>query len=125
MPPLDTREFTEFMQERFGETLRSVIHYEWDEYDLLYGKDDVLAEYSEDEIEDVVEQLRYESYGKKSKELSYAHEDLKCEIQSFENGAEMNFVLGKGEGLAVGLEPEAFVTQSTFIGRCLEKAGLE
>ena len=35
----------------------------------------------------------------------------------------MLFLVSDTEGIAVGLDPAAFVTHRTFIGRCLKEAG--
>ena len=112
-------EFIEFLQKTFGESLRSVLYYTQDDYELRYIRDDVAEEYSDEEIATVAKHLQIDAMSRHIAERRYTHDSLRCQIQSFEGGIEMNFIGEENEGVAVGLDPRAFVTHETFIGKCV------
>jgi hypothetical protein len=114
-----------FLQEKFSGTLRSVVYYEQTSHEIHYVREDVLQQYTANELDDVVEYLRHESMGKEATERRYPHGDLTCEMEIYEDAAEINFILGLGRGVAVGLNAEAFVAQQTFVQKCIEMLELE
>ena len=125
MGTVNAEQFVRFFEEKFGDSLRSVIHYQGDRYELLHLRGDVRREYTDEEIELVARDLEMESMGKMVEESRFTHGELRCRVSCFDEGIEMNFAFGQGEGIAVGLDANAFVTQETFIGRCLEMIGRE
>mgnify|MGYP000574978612 CR=1 FL=1 len=123
----------EFLRTELGDSLRSVIHYSIDvdergepklDHDLVYVREDVDAAYTDEELQDVVRDLGLESFGKEFQERLYNHGALDSIIRCFEGAIEMHFIVGEGEGVAVAMEPETFVAERTFVGRCMEVAGL-
>ena len=125
MPPVDTAQFTEYMQNTFGDKLRSVTYYEWDDFEVVYSREGVMEEYEAETVDRIARDLQMESLGKPVTESRFAHGDLLCHISCFEGGTAINFLLGKGEGIAVGLESGALVTEAAFIGQCLDMMGIE
>ena len=125
MDTVNAEQFVRFFEEKFGDSLRSVIQYQGDRYELLHLREDVRREYTDGEIDVVARDLEMESMGKLVEELRFTHGELRCRVSCFANGIEMNFAFGGGEGVAVGLDANAFVTQETFIRRCLELIGRE
>lgn len=125
MAPRDPERLTEFLKSEVGDELRSVIYYDEDTFDLVYARDDVREQYTESELEDVRQDLGITSFGKPALEGLYVHGDLQSTVHCFEDAIEMQFLLSDTEGIAVGLDPAAFVTHRTFIGRCLEEAGYD
>lgn len=111
----------EFLRERVGDDLRSVIHYDFDDadYEVVYGRSDVMAEYSPETIDSIVQSYEIDSLGKAVEEDRYAHGDLNCIVRCFEDGIEIN-LLGDAEGVAVGLEGGTFLAHNTFVGTCME-----
>lgn len=122
--PDGAKELTAHLQDSLGNRLRSVIWYDKGDHDVLYARSDVAAAYTEAEIEDVVDELSMESFARPIKEDLYPHGDLRCTVECYEDGVEMHFCIADGEGVAVGIEPVAFVEEGTFIGNCLEAAEL-
>lgn len=120
--PKEATQLTAFVQEHADNHLRSVVWYDRGDFEILYGRDDVLSQYTASEIEDVVDELALESREKAIKEKLYPHGNLDCTVQCYETGIEMHFVLDNGEGVVVALDPKAFVTNDTFLGNCLETA---
>jgi hypothetical protein len=75
-------------------------------------------------MEEVVEDLGFEALTKPMQEELYVHGSLNCTVKCFEDAIEMNFPFSEREGVAVSLSGEAFVTQQTFIGKCMETVGV-
>jgi len=119
------KQLAKFLQSEVGDELRSVIHYDEDTFNLVYARDDVRDQYTESDLENVRQDLGVASFGKPTMEDLYVHGDLQCTVHCFENAIEMQFLASATEGIAVGLDPAAFVTHRTFIGRCLEEAGYD
>lgn len=109
----------EFLQASVGDGLRSVIWHDPGDFVLVYAREDVEAAHTEEEIEDVVDELLLTSFSKSVKERVYDHGELECLVEYYEHGVEVHVVLEGGEGIAVGLDPEA-VAGETFVGACLE-----
>ena len=120
MGSVDTEQFTEYMLETFGDRLRSVTYYEWDDFEVVYSREGVLEEYDPEDVQRIAKDLQMESLGKPVAESRFAHGDLLCRISCFDNGTAINFLLEDGEGIAVGLEAGSLVTESAFIGNCFE-----
>lgn len=98
-----------FFQEETGGNLRSIIKYEMDELELTYIRDDVAEQYSTEELEAAVDDLRMGSWSAPMYEGIYSedHGDITCLVKCFENVIEMNFVLDDGVGAVVALDVEA------------------
>ncbi|MDZ7731521.1 MAG: hypothetical protein U5K37_12335 [Natrialbaceae archaeon] len=116
-------QFSAFLENTFGDRLRSVTYYDQSSVEYVYLRDGVLEAYTEETVDQIVNDLRLESMGKPVEESRFNHGDLQARVSCFENGTEMNFAFGKGEGVVVGLERGALVTEGTFIGRCLDELG--
>ena len=123
--PEEVRALATFVEERVESHLRSVIWYDQGDFEILYGRADVLSRYSTVEIDEVIDELALESREKPLKEQLYTHGSLNCTIQCYEDGIEMHFVVSEGEGVAIGLDADAFVTNATFLGTCIEKVALD
>lgn len=125
MAPANPEQVATFLQKEVGDELRSVIYYDEDTFDVVYTRDDVRDQYSESELEQVRQELGVASFGKPALEDLYVHGELKCTVHCFDEAIEMQFIASDTEGISVGLDPAAFVTHRTFIGRCLEEAGYD
>lgn len=123
MAPANPEQLATFLKEEIGNELRSVIYHDEETFDLVYARDDVREQYSENDLEQVRQELGVSSFGKPALEDLYVHGELNCTVHCFDEAIEMQFIVSDTEGIAVGLDPAAFVTHRTFIGRCLEKAG--
>lgn len=99
----------EFFEERTNGELRSIIRYDDDTVDVEYVRDDVAAQYSDDELERAIDESRLESLHVPLYEHAFSknHGDLQCMITCFENVIEMNFAIDDGVGAAVAIDAEA------------------
>lgn len=122
--PEGAEQLASFLLDELGDDLRSVVWYADREFEYVYARDDVMDEYSDDEIQDVVNDLTMDSLQKPSKERLYAHGTLRSVVECYDDGIEMHFIHDDAEGISIGLEPAAFISHRTFVGKCLEQAQL-
>lgn len=125
MAPAHPEELTTFLKDKVNDELRSVIYYDEDTFELVYVRDDVRSQYSDEDLERIHQDLGLTSVGKPFLEDLYVHGELECSVHCFENAIEMHFIASETEGIAVALEPAAFLSHRTFVGQCLEKIGFE
>ena len=114
---------TEFLEERVGDHLRSVIFYDDHGGEVLYVRDDVADEYTDEDIGEVVRDVRLEAVEKPHQESLYAHGPLNCTLRSFDDAVELHFPHDETSGTAVALDGEAFPMHNTFVSRCLDAMG--
>jgi hypothetical protein len=115
------RELAEYLEQRAGDSLRAVGHYSTDDYEIVHLRDDVREQYSDDEIEDIVEDLRWESFAKSTQERQYRFGSLNCSIQAFEEGVVMHFPYDDNRGTLISLAPGAARQLIGFIDDCLSQ----
>lgn len=120
MSETDTEGFVQFVLDRAGDAVRSVVHYHADDSEVLFLRDDVADNYSALGVETVVAALRREGERSGRQEHVYAHGELNCIVRAFDGGLEMHFPYGDSEGLAVALEPRAAEHLYSFVDDCLE-----
>lgn len=113
-----------FLREQVGDGLRSVIYYDPEGYEVVFVREDVTG-YDDRTVEDIVTDLRADSYEQDIREDLHGHGSVNCTVWVFEEAIEMHFVAGERRGLAVALDAETFLAQRTFVGECLRVAGLE
>jgi hypothetical protein len=111
---------TEFLRDHVGNHLRSVIYYDEDGGEVLYVRDDVADQYTDDDVEQVVRDVRLEAVDKSHQEDLYAHGPLNATVRCFEDAVEMHFPHDETSGTAVALDGEVFAIHNTFIGRCMD-----
>ena len=99
----------EFFGERTNGSLRSIVKYDNEGVDIVYLRDDVANQYSEEELLDAIDESRMQSLSTSLYERAYSegHGDLECMVNCFENVVEMNFALEDGLGVAVALDVDA------------------
>lgn len=114
----------DFLREQVGDGLRSVIYHDRDEYEVVFVRDDV-EEYEDAAIDDIVADLWADSHEQAIREDLRGHGSLNCSLWVFDEAIEMHFVADERRGIAVALDTETFLAQSSFVRRCLGIAGLE
>ncbi|WP_135302210.1 DUF7522 family protein [Haloarcula amylovorans] len=123
MAPAEPERVASYLESEVGDELRSVIYYAEDTFEVVYAREDVRSQYTDRDLEKVRQELGITSFGKPAMEDLYVHGDLKCTVHCFEEAIELQFVASDTEGVAVALDPAAFVAQRAFIVRCMEEAG--
>lgn len=119
MAPKAVTDLVAFLKDH-SDNLRSVAHYSEDQRELVYVRDDVAKEYTDEEVDEVFNHLWMEAFGKPVQEDVYSHTDLRCLVSHFGDAVEMNFLLGDHTGVAVAFDADAFATQQLFVMHCRE-----
>lgn len=111
-----------FFDNRVGDDLRSIITYQESAHEVVYLRDDVATQYSEDDFEKSIKDTRFDSLTKPLYEETFSeeHGELTCLVQAFENAVEMNFVLADGEGVAVGMDATALLETNGLVADAWE-----
>jgi SpoVK/Ycf46/Vps4 family AAA+-type ATPase len=111
---------TEFLKDYVGDHLRSVMYYDEAGADIVYVRDDVAEQYTDEDVEEVVHDVRLEAVEKPHQESLYAHGSMNVTVRCFEDAVEMHFPHDEKSGTAVALDGEVFAIHNTFIGQCLD-----
>lgn len=99
----------EFFENRANNKLRSIVKYDADGMEIVYIRDDVSEQYTDEERETAIDESRMESLHVPIYEHAFSenHGDLQCMVNCFENVIEMNFAIEDGVGVAVAMDAEA------------------
>lgn len=108
-----------FLKEEAGEYLRSVVHYCGKDREILYLKEEIEEQYTEDDLEDIFESLFFEAFGRGYQEEMYVHGQLNCVVRCFDEAVELHFPHGETTGTAVALEPAATADLEGLVDNCL------
>jgi hypothetical protein len=109
--------FREFFEEHAGEYLRSIVWYGHNDYEVLYLRDDVAAQYDDQELYEAIDLNRLDSLTSSVYEDAFAddHGEMRCLLQCFENAIDMNFILDDGIGVIVTLNAAAMAESHGLI----------
>jgi hypothetical protein len=99
----------DFFEEHAGEHLRSIVRYDRDGYEIVFLRDDVAAQYDDQELDNAIDQNRLDSLTSPVYEDVFAkdHGEMRCLVQCFENTLDMNLILDDGIGAIVTLDAAA------------------
>lgn len=105
-------ELLSYLRHRADHHLRGVVHYNGDETDILYLRDDIRRERMMSEIDRMLRRLRPDS--EPSEERAFPFGDLYATVRRFEEPVILHFPQGDDRGLVVALEPDL----NSFIEEC-------
>jgi hypothetical protein len=114
-------ELASYLDQQAGDSLRAVGHYSADDYEVVHLRDDLRQQYTDDEIEGIVEGLRWESFGKSTQEGQFHLGPLNCSIKAFEEAVVMHFPYDDKRGTLVSLDSGAARDLLQFIDECLTR----
>ncbi|MFC7166858.1 DUF7522 family protein [Halospeciosus flavus] len=123
---MDTTEFGEqivaLLQDEVGDHLRSVIGYTSETYTIHYIRKDVEDAYSEENLDQVLEELRLETLEKEYLNTIFQemHGDFEYRLDMFGDAVEMNFVVADGEGLEVAIDRAYFAQEDRLANSVLQ-----
>lgn len=97
--------------------LRSVVGYTPQSYTIHYIRDDVATQYTQDEIQAAIDELRLETLEQEhvNSVFGSVHGDQQCRISVFDHAIELNFTLDDGAGVEVAFDREWGVDQLEVI----------
>lgn len=113
-----TPEVVEAARAEVGDALRSVARYAEREYEFLFLRDDIEAQYSAAEIERVMDDLVISGIGASYVEQLFHAGRIQCIAHGFEQAVVVQFVEGPYEGVFVSFDRGSAVDFDAFIDRC-------
>lgn len=113
-----TPEVVEAARAEVGDALRAVARYAEREYEFLFLRDDVEAQYSAAEMERVMDDLVISGIGASYVEELFHAGRIQCIAYGFERAVMVQFVEANYEGVFVSFDRAAAIDIDAFIDRC-------
>jgi len=114
------KELVEFLRSEVGDSLRAVGKYDREGYRVLYARDDVVDEFSQEDIEKIHHEMVLKGLGNQHIESLFNDEELECSIYQFENIVRLHFVKEDYLGHYVSFDYSGEINPSRIVDRCKE-----
>ena len=121
----ETLRLSDFLQEKVGDRLRSVVHYDADGHTVEYTRPGLEARYTEEELETLVRNLRAQNVDRKAFENLYRHGRLNATVNLFEDVMEVHFTHRDHAGTGITMDAAAQAELYSFVGDCLTVIGVQ
>jgi hypothetical protein len=112
------KELVELLKDEVGDKLRAVGRYDREGYEVLYIREDVLEEFSHDDIGEIHHEMVLKGLGNQHIESLFNDEELECSIYQFESSARLHFVKDDYLGYYVSFDYEGDVNPSRIVDEC-------
>ena len=116
-----TYKLSAYLRERADEFVRTVGYYTEDSHEVLYIRDDVAAQYTDEELQAVIDDLRLEGLSTPRQESLYVLGNLNCTVRCFNKGVVMHFPHDQTSGTVAIMEYDAATQLHSFIAGCLNE----
>ncbi|OYR95453.1 hypothetical protein DJ71_01615 [Halorubrum sp. E3] len=116
MPP-QSNQFTQFLKEKAGDSLRLVVEFTDDAYTAEYVRRDIAQRYSNDEIHSIIDDACEYADITHSDTVIEAAGDLHCQVVCFENVVSLVFPRAQAN-MPVNLDPTAAQNLHSFASAC-------
>lgn len=111
------------LHEEIDDALRTVASYDRGDYNLLFIRDDVDAEYSKEEIAELFRQVEIEGMGYSHFETLFHTGQLECAIYGFEDAFMFQLPADEFTGVFVTMDRDLTLNPESIIDLC--KAAIE
>lgn len=117
-----SRALVEYLQDRAGEALRVVFHYDprSEGYEILYMREDIRDEYTEPELERHFDTFRRDSHLAEVQEGELSTGNHHCSIRVFDETLLFNFTHGPDVNTIVSIDPMVGRNLLKFVADSLE-----
>ena len=121
-----TQRLTAYCRNRAGQDLRSVVRYNADRYELVYLRDDLQAQYSSGQFEDLVEEAR----GVHNRVWAVGTQDgplgsAQATVHYFNNAFVLQLVPEEEQGFFMTFNSSVGQSLGSFIHDCLQQVNPE
>ncbi|MFC7230713.1 hypothetical protein ACFQMM_03605 [Saliphagus sp. GCM10025308] len=96
-------QLTDFLDEQFGDELRSVGYYTPEGSEFIYTREDVESAYDSGQLQRIFRDNRLEALNTPHQESLYAHGDLIATARFFDHATELHFVVDETEGIVASI----------------------
>ena len=112
------KELVEFLREEVGGSLRAVGRYDKEGYKVLYAREDVVDEFSQEDLEKIHHEMVLKGLGNQHIESLFNDEELECSIYQFENIVRLHFVKEDYRGYYVSFDYAGDLNPSKIVDEC-------
>jgi hypothetical protein len=112
------KELVEFLREEVGSNLRAVGKYDKEGYDVLYAREDVVDEFSQEDIQKIHHEMVLKGLGNQHIESLFNDEELECSIYQFESIVRLHFVKEDYRGYYVSFDYSGGTNPSRIVDEC-------
>lgn len=114
----EQKQLVDFLKEEVGDRLRAVGRYDKDGYDVMYIREDVIEEFSHDDIEEIHHEMVLKGLGNQHIEALFNDENLDCSIYQFETTVRLHFVMEDYRGYYVSFDYDGDTNPSRIVDKC-------
>lgn len=100
------------------DSLRSLSYYEGRDYEIQFLRDDMGRRYSEEEIEEVFDELVLSGLSRDYFEKLFHAGRIECQIFGFEEAAMFHFIVNDIEGVFLSFDRDVEINLDSFIDDC-------
>lgn len=106
-----------YLNERVDDLLRGVAHYQQDEFEVVYLRDDIRERRHREEVKQMLARITHEGAAEEEQSFPFGH--LHATLRIFDETILMHFPIENQTGVVVALEPEVAQSLNSFVGDCL------
>jgi hypothetical protein len=108
----------DLLRDEVGDELRAVGRYDKEGYDVLYIREDVAAEFSQEDVEEIHHEMVLKGLGNQHIESLFNDEVLDCSIYQFEDSVRLHFVEDDYLGYYVSFDYDGDTNPSRVVDEC-------
>jgi hypothetical protein len=112
------KELVDLLREEVGDSLRAVGRYDEEGYDVLFIREDVADEFSQEDIEEIHHDMVLKGLGNQHIESLFNDEALECSIYQFEDSVRLHFVNDDYLGYYVSFDYDGDTNPSRIVDEC-------
>lgn len=113
-----SRTLSTYLNERIGDLLRGVAHYQEDGFTVVYLREDIQETRHREEVNKMLQRIRHEGTAEEEQSFPFGH--LHATLRVFDETIFMHFPIENQTGVVVALEPEVARSLNSFVGDCLD-----
>lgn len=113
-----SRTLATYLQDRIGDLLRGVAHYQDSDFEVVYLRDDIRVERHRDEVAQMLSRITQEGTVDEEQAFPFGH--LHATLRIFDAAIFLHFPIENQTGVVVACEPDVARSLNSFVGDCLD-----
>lgn len=107
-----------YLNNRVGDLLRGVVHYQAEEFEVVYLRDNLQEHRHREEVRQMLTRITSEGTAEEEQSFPFGH--LYATLRIFDEAIFLHFPIENQAGVVVSLEPEVSQSLNSFVGDCLD-----
>lgn len=120
-----TPRLADIVRQQTNDALRSITEYDDRDYTIHYIREDIEANYSPDEIEDIIEELVLGSLGAAHFESLFDAGNFECSIFGFKEAVMFHFLRSDTQGVFITVDRDVNLNLDEFIRTCKRELAVD